>query len=637
MKEIKLLLPTFFIFIFFVSSFAQGQERIQTSEQIDHQDITAFITLARGPVGTLEPSSLSFEKLPDNTITSGYGDQVLWLRLDLENTSNRVVEKILYLNSPLVGKLSLYKNLNFESYTSSGPGIPLESRDSKNRLGGFNIQLEPQEKATYHIKLLTHHAINAQIYLTNPLQFEKAESQVKAILFFYIGGILSLVIYNFFLGLFTTQKDHLIYALFALSFGLTALTIHGALDTYFFPNSSIVFTNYLLFFSSSALLSSSLFVKRFLNIGTELVLISRGLYIITASSLVCMLASFFLPSIPTLNYIGYLIDISIAVGILFFIYCGIFTLLKRQFILSYYFLISWIVIFIGTATWFLSNYGFIVSNALTKYSLLFANLGEMLILSLGLAYKIRVLDREKRAALVAAEDKDRYHRLVRVLAHDVANAVSSLQLHIEQLTHLCRQENLLSSISSMSKVSGRLEKILKGARQEEVFNSYKARAHMDQVELKSACDEAISHFAWEAGEKGVQVYNNVAANIYVNLDRSAFVNQVLSNLLSNAIKFTDSGRNIFFEVEVTDLDTILIIRDEGIGIHPDFIQDIFKGKKFFSERGTANEVGSGLGTTLITEYMKLFNGRIEVSSTHISQSEKSGTSIRLIFPRKINS
>lgn len=611
---------------------AAAQSSVMTSYKETLQNITPQVEVGFSSAENSDPLSVSFAANEKTDLVAHYSSRDLWVKLKVVNQSATPLRKLLYFTSPLAGTLTLYRESD-RSTTRSGPGLPLTQRAVPVRLGGFELNLNPQEEALYYMKRSSHHALSSQLFLADPVAAEKMESQARSIFFFYLGGILSLVLYNFSLGLFTTQKDHLIYALFAGSFGITTMALHGVLDTYLFANSRIVFSNYLMFFSSLSLFSASLFVQRFLSVGRNFAIGFWGLRLIMGLSLVSLVASFFAADYHNLSFFGYWIDLCIGGGILFFIYCGAHALLKRQLTLAYYFFISWLVILIGTFIWMAALHGFIESSIFTQYSLLFANLGEMLVLSLGLAYKIKVLDREKRAALAAAEDKERYHRLVRVLSHDVANAVGSLLHHTEHLSLMNTQDSLKDSISRLAKSAHRIDKVLKGVRQEEILHSFKAHTEFRPLDLLSACTEAVRHYSWDANDKKIVIHNNVPAGVLVKADRTALVNQVLSNLLSNSIKFSEPGSNIFLDLTKSEKEFHLHIKDEGVGIPPELIQNIFYNtKKVFSEPGTANEKGTGLGSILVGEYMKLFNGRIDVQSTHISQGPKTGTTVSLIFP-----
>ncbi|RNC67739.1 MAG: response regulator [Desulfuromonadales bacterium] len=90
--------------------------------------------------------------------------------------------------------------------------------------------------------------------------------------------------------------------------------------------------------------------------------------------------------------------------------------------------------------------------------------------------------------------------------------------------------------------------------------------------------------------------------------------QVVSNLISNAIKYSPDGGTVTLGGRAENDTVTLWVKDEGIGIAPDFQERIFE--RFFrvdnSDRRKAG--GAGLGLTLVREIMSAHGGRVWVES-----------------------
>ncbi|WP_374000438.1 7TM diverse intracellular signaling domain-containing protein [Bdellovibrio bacteriovorus] len=597
-------------------------------------DITSQVRWGEAPASSTNPLQINYLHSGQDEINRGYTPLNQWMQITLRNDEKQAVEKLLLFDSPLVGQLRLYQEGQLhEAPLLSGPGYILQQRQYPFRLGAYLLKLEPGQELRLYVQRDAHHALNTRVFLKAPEEATHDETQAKMIFYFYLGGIFSLVIYNLLLGLFTHQKDYLSYSLFAASFGATAVVLHGVVDTYIWPNAPFVFSNYLMFFSSLTLFSASFFVGRFLNIKKDFAVGYWGVRLFQALALVTMGASFFAPAQRGLFFFGYWIDLSIAAAIVFFVFCGFYCLYRQGNRLARYFLFSWLVVLLGTMVWLASFHGLVGNNAWTQYSLLLANLGEMLILSLGLAYKIKILNDEKMRAQQAAEDKERYHRLVRVLSHDVANTVSGLMYHSEMLQEYCQGEAEQQHLNRITKSIEQLNGILRSVRQEEIFQTNRAHLDLQAVELSPACWEALNHYSWQMEEKGLSIHVEVPTGVYVRADRAALINQVLSNLLSNCIKFSEAGCCVSLVVAERMDALVLTVQDEGVGIQEEELNHLFKGTHLFSRTGTANEQGSGMGTALVMEYMKLFGGSIEVQSVHRTQNPQSGTKVHLVFPK----
>ena len=91
--------------------------------------------------------------------------------------------------------------------------------------------------------------------------------------------------------------------------------------------------------------------------------------------------------------------------------------------------------------------------------------------------------------------------------------------------------------------------------------------------------------------------------------------RILKNLLSNAIKFTDTGIiDLTYEIDETNNHIIFNIKDSGIGIDSENIEDIFKRFRKVQNDHTIRGGGLGLGLTIAKEYINMLNGEIWVHS-----------------------
>lgn len=106
--------------------------------------------------------------------------------------------------------------------------------------------------------------------------------------------------------------------------------------------------------------------------------------------------------------------------------------------------------------------------------------------------------------------------------------------------------------------------------------------------------------------------------IYCDPDK---IERIILNLLSNAIKFTKSGDSIFVNLENTNENVVISIRDTGIGIEEDKLNVIFQRFKQVNKSFTRNHEGSGIGLSLVKSLVELHNGSIEVKSTYGQGSE----------------
>ena len=108
----------------------------------------------------------------------------------------------------------------------------------------------------------------------------------------------------------------------------------------------------------------------------------------------------------------------------------------------------------------------------------------------------------------------------------------------------------------------------------------------------------------------------------------ALIRNILTNLISNAIKFSPENATIHVELNKGEVEVVMSVKDEGIGISKEDQEHLFE--RFFRAKNAANIQGTGLGLHIVAKYVELMNGRIEMQS----ELEK-GTSFYIHIPQTI--
>ncbi len=110
-------------------------------------------------------------------------------------------------------------------------------------------------------------------------------------------------------------------------------------------------------------------------------------------------------------------------------------------------------------------------------------------------------------------------------------------------------------------------------------------------------------------------------SVYVHGD-AVRLEQVASNLLENAAKYTDPGGRI--EVTLTEArgEALLSVRDTGIGIASDRLEDIFGLFTQVDSSLARSRGGLGIGLTLVRRLLEMHQGRIEARSAGLGQGSE---------------
>ena len=137
-----------------------------------------------------------------------------------------------------------------------------------------------------------------------------------------------------------------------------------------------------------------------------------------------------------------------------------------------------------------------------------------------------------------------------------------------------------------------------------------------EVDLKQVVRASVETLRVQAAEKGIAVATLVEIPEAVScmvLGDEARLHQILGNLLGNSLKFTPSGGSVTVQLRKTRASAIIVVKDTGKGISPEFLPHIFKR---FSQDGTSSREkgGLGLGLAICKHLVELHGGSISAES-----------------------
>lgn len=190
---------------------------------------------------------------------------------------------------------------------------------------------------------------------------------------------------------------------------------------------------------------------------------------------------------------------------------------------------------------------------------------------------------------------------------------SQLLLKIEEGSEKLKQGLLV--IEQNSKIQGQLiDDLLDVSR----IQSGKLVLNISQLDLSYVVRTAVESVRQLAESKSVTIKTNVKPlNGYVAAD-AARLQQIIWNLLINAIKFSPPKKIINVRisriVEQEQAFAAIEISDQGKGIKPDFLPQLFDRFTQADSSTTRLHGGLGLGLTIANDLLKLLGGSIHAKS-----------------------
>lgn len=128
--------------------------------------------------------------------------------------------------------------------------------------------------------------------------------------------------------------------------------------------------------------------------------------------------------------------------------------------------------------------------------------------------------------------------------------------------------------------------------------------------------------------QNVFLHNQNDEKIVFSFDKNK-IKRVLVNLLTNAIKFSNFNAKIQFFVEKKDEYVVVKIKDEGIGMSKEVIENNYSKPIMPGQKGTDGEQSFGLGLFISKQIVEAHNGKL-IIETEIGK----GTIISVYLPIK---
>lgn len=203
-----------------------------------------------------------------------------------------------------------------------------------------------------------------------------------------------------------------------------------------------------------------------------------------------------------------------------------------------------------------------------------------------------------------------------IISHDLKNPFSSLlsisELMVDSFDDAEREDHRAGFIKinqSVKHLLDLLENLLTWSR------SQRGRIKYDPVRfnLNNLIQENLNLHKLLAEKKGIRLLAQEPDELYAYGDRD-MINSVIRNLMTNAVKFTERDKKIEIQVRSYEQDIEVSVVDEGIGIAQENLEKLFRIDEKFKSKGTAGEIGTGLGLIICREFVEKNGGEITVQS-----------------------
>ena len=229
-------------------------------------------------------------------------------------------------------------------------------------------------------------------------------------------------------------------------------------------------------------------------------------------------------------------------------------------------------------------------------------------------------ERLRQATVDLLDANQRKTRFLATLAHELRNPLAPLRagLDLMQLPG-AGAEALARARAMMDRQLRQMVHLIDDLMDIARIDSGKIELKRQRVALRSVVTTAIEGVAPMVQAAGHLLSVELPDDtLWLDADPTRLA-QVLANLLTNACKYTPGGGSIALRARREGGHALVTVRDSGIGIPPDALENVFEMFSQVSQNIGRAQGGLGIGLALVRSLVQMHGGTVEASSAGVGQ------------------
>lgn len=587
--------------------------------------------------GTLDANSVletpGFLPLGPYDLNHGYTKSTYWIRLNLNQQANHPghrfvelptallshVELFLFQNGNLIDQQEIHRTEEFGSRKIQTPGF------------AFRIQLPPGPSVLLvKVKSDMDMILAGSIY--SPLEWGPHRSTVDLWFGMYYGILLVMGLYNFFLFLSLGRDPvYFHYSTFIGTMLFSQMAYFGHGFAFLWPTwpwfemrAVQIFMSIYLGFSGNEFLihyfrsSPGKGIPRFIQF-------LRGLQVLFAFAFLASLVLSPRDSVQLFPFLS-MLEIGTVISLSFYS-------LAHRFTPAIFPTISLSMLLVFGVIAALRSMGIFPYNPVSMYGVPFASAIETVLLSFGLAYRIRLLDRnlkreeslsrmlkEKQASLeeaveVANRANEAKSDFLANMSHELRTPLYGVIAASELLegSDLDSQQEKITDV--LSRNSQLLMHIINNILDYSRIEAKEFPLNPAPVQLRPFLESTLASFSLRMKDRPVELKLELDPQVAPTISMDPMAMQLLlNNLVGNSVKFTERGHITVKVFPLTEKTIAFEVSDSGPGIPADRIENLFQKFSQINQSKNKRYAGSGLGLAISQELASLMGGKIAVES-----------------------
>lgn len=249
----------------------------------------------------------------------------------------------------------------------------------------------------------------------------------------------------------------------------------------------------------------------------------------------------------------------------------------------------------------------------------------------GYAVVVRDITHEKEMQHDLARLREQQDELMQFVTHELRTPLTNIKLAVRMLSLNPSPDNLQKYLRILQSECDRELELVNNLLDYQQLQSAVFAPSIEWCDVSDWLQNLLAPFRPRWVDSGIDFQLQVAPSLQgasLLFDRSGMT-RVVSELLNNACKYTPTGEMITVAMSYNKERFYLSVCNTGVVIPPDVLPRLFE-RFYRAPQPGRQQVGSGLGLTLVEALIKQMKGSITVTSTE----QETRFAITLPVPRR---
>ena len=218
-------------------------------------------------------------------------------------------------------------------------------------------------------------------------------------------------------------------------------------------------------------------------------------------------------------------------------------------------------------------------------------------------------------------------QFIRMASHEFRTPMAVISMAARQLKRrVTDDETAREKLATIDAQIARLGKLIDGTLMLAKADAGKFEFQVEPVAVRDYLAERLEEWRMTARRHEIRLSDSAgAATPWIHADRK-LMDHVFDNLVGNAIKYSPEADAIDVTLSADEDAVSLAVRDYGVGVPKDEVDKL--GDRYFRASTSSGIAGTGIGLSVVREFVDLHGGRLFVES-----EEGRGSTFTVSLPR----